>query len=103
MHDNSDEKEDDSDSSGEPFSSARHPDSDKMFRSSFTSISVDQLSVNKSFIKKPFHYYEGLDKARGRGESFRRSTTLVLNGNVEEYEYEDFYEEIEHLIRQENI
>ena len=62
MHDNSDEKEDDSDSSGEPFSSARHPDSDKMFRSSFTSISVDQLSVNKSFIKKPFHYYEGLEK-----------------------------------------
>ena len=96
MDDDSDELE--SDSSEEAFSSARHPDSDKMFRSSFTSISIDQLSANKSFIKKPFSYYEGLDKATGR-ESFKRSTTLILNGNVEECEYEDFYEEIEHLIR----
>jgi len=39
MDDDSDELE--SDSSEEAFSSARHPDSDKMFRSSFTSISID--------------------------------------------------------------
>ena len=33
----------------------------------------------------------------------KRTTTLTQSEKVVEYEYEDFYEEIEHLIRQENI
>ena len=52
-------------------------------------------------VKQPFNYYEELDKVDIY--KLKRTTTLTQTDKVVEYEYEDFYEEIEHLIRQENI
>lgn len=62
---------------------------------------MDELSVNQSFVKKAFSYYEDLDRVDTC--KVKRLTTLTQNGVLNECEYEDFYEEIEHIIRQENL
>ena len=77
-------------------------DSEKLFESSDVSLSMDELSENQAMVRKAFSYYEGLDKVKQQSK-LKRLTTYTQKGVLNECEYEDFYEEIEHIIRQENI
>ena len=63
---------------------------------------MSELSENQSMVRKAFSYYEGLDKVKQQSK-LKRLTTYTQKGVINECEYEDFYEEIEHIIRQENI
>jgi len=66
------------------------------------SLSMAELSINQSFVKQPFKVFEEMDRVNNFGK-FRRSTTCMQDLGENEAEYLDFYDEIEHLIRQENI
>ena len=82
--------------------SKRENHSEKLFESSDISLSMSELSENQSMVRKAFSYYEGLDKVKQQSK-LKRLTTYTQKGVINECEYEDFYEEIEHIIRQENI
>ena len=62
--------------------------------------------MNQSIIKHTFKYYQELDHVHQEVHKLRRSNTSNLSHVGEgpgSGGFQDFYEEIEHLIRQENI
>ncbi len=73
-------------------------ESDNMFESSMISLSINELSVNMSFVKQPFTTFQEMDKVE-KFQKLRRTTTQLMGSCVDEIEHLDFYDEIEHLIR----
>ena len=61
------------------------------------SLSMNELSDNQSMVKYAFSYYEDLDNVDN--SRVKKLSTLEQSGITDELEYEDFYEEIEHIIR----